>query len=87
MTEAERAATGLTEAQRELVVRMGSPSLPYGGIATFNLQLYELAPLRTPGLCRCEHQPGSYSPIERLTPLGLAVRDILRAKEAGHGEG
>lgn len=71
-------ARSLSAAQRELVLRMGSDKLPYGGIATFNLSPSELAGLRTPGICWPQTQPGAYSPIERLTPLGLAVRQALQ---------
>lgn len=74
-------ARGLSKALKDIVIRMGDPKLPYGGIATFNLHPHMLGPLRSAELCRCEHQAGAYSPIERLTPLGLAIRDHLRTPQ------
>jgi hypothetical protein len=65
----------------QLLLRMGDPKLPYAGLPTFNVQAYLLQELRSAGLCRCEHMPGAYSPVDRLTPLGIELRDYLRAEK------
>lgn len=70
---------------RALVIRMGDDRLVYGGIATFNIEPHDVVRMRYFGLCRCEHQPGAYSPIDRLTPLGVALRQHLMEKNDVQG--
>ena len=84
MTDPATIAAGLTEAQREDIVKLGAPTNPFGGLFGA-LSAADHIKFKALGLVRSHIPSGCYAPLTKLTQTGHAVRNhLLASKEAGN---